>query len=135
MKNAIKREPCKLVCRWPIVSILCNKKTIIIALLALIMAPVGVEAKKKVKTVEVPQLVNYPSAEVSEYRLHGGEVFIRGRIVANDPQIIKSMEGRIMAKHVETCPCVLEGSELNIFFSLDFFFFPHTDLYCLLIII
>ena len=97
MKNAIKREPCKLVCRWPSVSIFCNKKTIIIALLALFMAPVGVEAKKKVKTVEVPQLVNYPSAEVSEYRLHGGEVFIRGRIVANDPQIIKSMEGRIMA--------------------------------------
>lgn len=46
-----------------------NKKTIITILLALIMAPVGVEAKKKVKTVEVPQLVNYPSAEVSEYRL------------------------------------------------------------------
>lgn len=97
MKNAIKREPCKLVCRWPSVSIFCNKKTIITALLALIMAPVGVEAKKKAKTVEVPQLVNYPSAEVSEYRLHGGEVFIRGRIVANDPQIIKSMEGRITA--------------------------------------
>lgn len=81
MKNAIKREPCKLVCRWPSVSILCNKKTIITALLALIMAPVGVEAKKKVKTVEVPQLVNYPSAELSEYRLHGGNVIIEGRIV------------------------------------------------------
>ena len=49
MKNAIKREPCKLVCRWPSVSIFCNKKTIITALLALIMAPVGVEAKKKVE--------------------------------------------------------------------------------------
>ena len=36
MKNAIKREPCKLVCRWPSVSILCNKKTIITALLALV---------------------------------------------------------------------------------------------------
>ena len=75
-----------------------NKKTIITILLSLVaMAPLGVEAKKKVKKEEVPQLVNYPSAEVSEYRLHGGEVFIRGRIVANDPQIIKNMEGRISA--------------------------------------
>ena len=73
-----------------------NKQTIII-LLALVMIPCGMEAKKKVKNVEVPQLVNYPSAELSEYRLHGGEVFIRGRIVANDPGIIKKMEGRISA--------------------------------------
>ena len=36
MKNAIKREPCKLVCRWPSVSILCNKQTIITALLTLV---------------------------------------------------------------------------------------------------
>ena len=37
MKNAIKREPCKLVCKWPSVSILCNKQTIIIILLVLIV--------------------------------------------------------------------------------------------------
>ena len=37
MKNAIKREPCKLVCKWPSVSILCNKKTIITILLVLIL--------------------------------------------------------------------------------------------------
>ena len=36
MKNAIKREPCKLVCRWPSISILCNRKAIITALLALV---------------------------------------------------------------------------------------------------
>ena len=36
MKNAIKREPCKLVCRWPSVSILCNKQTIITILLTLV---------------------------------------------------------------------------------------------------
>ena len=71
-----------------------NKKTIITILLALVaMTPFGVEAKKKVRTVMVPQLTNYPSAELSEYRMHGGNVFIRGRIVANDPQIIKNMEG------------------------------------------
>jgi len=45
------------------------------------MAPLGMEAKKKAKTVEVPQLVNYPSAELNEYRLHGGNVVIQGRIV------------------------------------------------------
>ena len=37
MKNAIKREPCKQVCKWPSVSILCNKKTIITILLVLIL--------------------------------------------------------------------------------------------------
>lgn len=36
MKNAIKREPCMLVCRWPNVSILFNKQTIITLLLALV---------------------------------------------------------------------------------------------------
>ena len=75
-----------------------NKKTIITILLALVaMTPFGVEAKKKVRTVMMPQLTNYPSAELGEYRMHGGNVFIRGRIVANDQQIIKNMEGRISA--------------------------------------
>ena len=58
-----------------------NKKTIITILLAIVMAPLGLEAKKKAKTVEVPQLINYPSAELSEYRLHGGNVVIQGGIV------------------------------------------------------
>lgn len=74
-----------------------NRKTVITLLLALLLMPIGIGAKKKVKNVEVPQLTNYPSAELSEYRLHGGEVFIKGRIVANDPQIIQKMEGRISA--------------------------------------
>ena len=74
-----------------------NKKTIITILLALLIIPMGVEAKKKGKKDEVPQLISYPIAELDEYRLHGGEVVIRGRIVANDPQVIKGMEGRISA--------------------------------------
>lgn len=72
-----------------------NKKTVITILLALLIIPMAVEAKKKGKKDEVPQLISYPSAELDEYRLHGGEVVIRGRIVANDPQVIKGMEGRI----------------------------------------
>ena len=73
------------------------KKSIIAFLIALLIIPIGMEAKKKVKESEVPQLLNYPSATLSEYRLHGGEVVIKGRVIANDPQIIKSMEGRISA--------------------------------------
>ena len=73
------------------------KQTIITILLALFIAPICMEAKKKVKKVEIPQLMNYPSAELGEYRLHGGEVFIKGRVVAQDPQIIKKFEGRISA--------------------------------------
>ena len=57
------------------------KKTVITVLLALVMAPLGMEAKKKAKTIEVPQLINYPSAELSEYRLHGGNVVIQGGFV------------------------------------------------------
>lgn len=56
-----------------------NKKIIFSMLFALLIAPLGMEAKKKVKKEqEVPQLQNYPSAELSEYRLHGGNVAIRG---------------------------------------------------------
>lgn len=73
------------------------KSFIITVLLALLIIPIGMEAKKKSKKEEVPQLLNYPSATLSEYRLHGGEVVIKGRVIANDPQIIKSMEGRISA--------------------------------------
>lgn len=56
------------------------KKTIIIVLLAMLLAPVGMEAKKKVKEPVVPQLMNYPSAEISEYRMHGGNVVFKGSI-------------------------------------------------------
>ena len=67
-----------------------NKKTIITILLALLMAPLGLEAKKEAKTVEVPQLINYPSAELSEYRLHGGNVAIRGHLVL--PEELKGQQ-------------------------------------------
>ena len=58
-------------------------RTIIIFLLALLLAPLGIEAKdkKKAKEPEVPQLMNYPSGELNEFRLHGGNVVFQGRIV------------------------------------------------------
>ena len=77
-----------------------NKKTIIIVPLAMLLAPVGMEAKKKVKEPVVPQLMNYPSAEVSEYRLHGGNVVIKGQIAGREgdetlPQeILDQLNGR-----------------------------------------
>ena len=49
------------------------KKSIIAFLLALLIIPMGMEAKKKSKKEEVPQLLNYPSADWNEYRMHGGE--------------------------------------------------------------
>ena len=49
-----------------------NKKLLSIILLTVLLAPVSLEAKKKEKKAEVPQLQNYPSATLSEYRLHGG---------------------------------------------------------------
>ena len=76
------------------------KKIILTVLLAMLLAPVGMEAKKKVKEPEVPQLLNYPSAEVSEYRLHGGNVVIKGQIAGREgdemlPQeILDQLNGR-----------------------------------------
>ncbi len=58
-----------------------NKKLLLIILLAVLFAPVSVEAKKKEKKAEVPQLQNYPSAELNEYRLHGGNVVVQGGFV------------------------------------------------------
>lgn len=59
------------------------KKTILTIIFVLLLAPLSIEAKskKKVKESEVPQLLNYPSAELSEYRLHGGNVVIQGHFV------------------------------------------------------
>ena len=67
MKNAIKREPCKLVCKWPSVSILCNKQTIITALLLLILplSPwrgVRGEAMGQAQTTKTATITGYSPA-------------------------------------------------------------------------
>ncbi len=77
-----------------------NKKIILTILLAMLLAPISMEAKKKVKEPVVPQMMNYPSAEVSEYRLHGGNVVIKGLIAGREgdetlPQeILDQLNGR-----------------------------------------
>ena len=68
-----------------------NKKIIFTILLAMLLAPMCMEAKKKVKKDDVPQLLNYPSAELGEFRLHGGEAVIKGRLITQDPQMIEQM--------------------------------------------
>ena len=68
------------------------KKEILTLLLAMLLAPVGMEAKKKAKQEPVvPQLINYPSAELSEYRLHGGNVVVQGRIIVPEEAKEKKM--------------------------------------------
>ena len=60
-----------------------NRKIIFAILLVMLFAPLGMEAKdkKKEKKEEVPLLLNYPSAEWGEYRLHGANVLFQGHIV------------------------------------------------------
>ena len=69
-----------------------NKKFILTILLAMLLVPVGMEAKKKDRKVEVPQLLNYPSAELSEYRLHGGNVVVQGHIVIPEGELPEDMK-------------------------------------------
>ena len=59
------------------------KTTIVTIILAMLLAPLSMEAKKKVKEPVVPQLINYPSAELSEFRLHGGNVVVQGHFVVH----------------------------------------------------
>ena len=92
------------------------KKAIITILLALVLVPVGMEAKKKVKKEEVPQLLNYPSADWGEYRMHGGEVVIKGHVIMDNPEIVKQLNNIVevvMHDHIvrkeQTTPIKIEN--------------------------
>ena len=54
----------------------------------------GEEGKKK---VEILLLTNYPSADMNTLPLHGGDVLIRGRIVAPDSTDFMQYDGQILA--------------------------------------
>lgn len=71
------------------------KKSIIAFLLALLIIPIGMEAKKKSKKEEVPQLSNYPSADWNEYRMHGGEMVIKGHVTADDSAKLKQLSNNV----------------------------------------
>ena len=65
MKNAIKREPCKLVCKWPSVSILCNKQTIITILFTLVALAGQAQTKTATITGYSPALKDSTVTECS----------------------------------------------------------------------
>ena len=71
-------------------------RTIILShLLAMLIVPLSTEAKKKEKKEEVPQLLNYPSADWGEYRMHGGEVVIKGHVIMDDPKMVKQLNNNV----------------------------------------
>ena len=116
-------------------------KNIIIAMIALLIIPIGMEAKKKVKKEEVPQLLNYPSADWNEYRLHGGEIVIKGHVTADDSAKLKQLSNNvriIMRDHIarkeETIPFKVEEDgtfSLNIHVPYPMFilFYPLAGVY------
>ena len=73
------------------------KKIVFTLVLAMLLAPLVMEAKdkKKEKKEEVPQLLNYPSAEWGEYRLHGGELVIKGKVTVDDPTQLKQLNNNV----------------------------------------
>ncbi|MBO4430862.1 MAG: hypothetical protein J5790_05945 [Bacteroidaceae bacterium] len=73
------------------------KKFVFTLVLAMLLAPLGIEAKdkKKEKKDEVPQLLNYPSAEWGEYRMHGGELVIKGNVTVDDPAQLKQLNTNV----------------------------------------
>ena len=71
------------------------KKTILTIIFVLLLAPISMEAKKKEKKTEVPQLLNYPSADWSEYRMHGGELVIKGNVTVDDPAQLKQLNNNV----------------------------------------
>ena len=116
-------------------------KNIIIAMIALLIIPIGMEAKKKVKKEEVPQLLNYPSADWNEYRMHGGEMVIKGHVTADDSAKLKQLSNNvriIMRDHIvrkeETIPFKVEEDgtfSLNIHVPYPMFilFYPLAGVY------
>ena len=58
-----------------------NKKYILTLAITMLLVPISMDAKKRVnKEQAIPQLINYPSAELSELRLHGGNFVFKGHI-------------------------------------------------------
>ena len=119
-----------------------NNKTIILSLLlSLLLAPISMEAKKKVKKEEVPQLLNYPSADWNEYRMHGGEMVIKGHVTADDSAKLKQLSNNVriimrdyIVRKEETIPFKVEEDgtfSLNIHVPYPMFilFYPLAGVY------
>ncbi len=59
-------------------------KYLVTLLLAMLLCPAGMEAKKKAKKAEVPQLANFPSTATDGQLLRGGDVVLRVRLTLPD---------------------------------------------------
>lgn len=53
----------------------------ILSIIAMLCCPLHSDAKKKEKKAVVPQMQNYPSAKIGEYRMHGGDVVMRVKVL------------------------------------------------------
>ena len=53
----------------------------ILSILVMLCCPLHSDAKKKSKKTVVPQMQNYPSATIGEYRMHGGDVLMRVKVL------------------------------------------------------
>ena len=56
-----------------------------LGVIALLLCPTCIDAKKKnEKKTEVPQMANYPSSVLSEYRLHEGDIVLKSHLILPD---------------------------------------------------
>ena len=58
----------------------------------MLLIPMGMVAKKKVIKPEIPQLQNFPSSTLSEYRLHAGEAVFRGKLINFPKEVMDASE-------------------------------------------
>lgn len=58
----------------------------------MLLIPMGMVAKKKVTKPEIPQLQNFPSSTLSEYRLHAGEAVFRGKLINFPKEVMDASE-------------------------------------------
>lgn len=65
----------------------------ILSILVMLCCPLQSDAKKKSKKTVVPQMQNYPSATIGEYRMQGGDVLMRVKVLMPEELKKASEEG------------------------------------------
>lgn len=90
------------------------KRNLLLALIALLCIPIGIEAKKKEKKEEVPQLLNYPSADMNQLPLHGGEFVIKGRVMGENPKQYEGLYEVIVRDYIAS-----QGDEETVLFNIN----------------
>lgn len=52
----------------------------LLSIFAILLCPINIEAKKKAKKALVPQMINFPSTNINDFRISEGDVVLRGSI-------------------------------------------------------